>query len=107
MSFSWEGFTVIRNEILTKRGPVSGNSRIPICLYCGTRHKLQKRTKTKQEQINGITVEYDEDRYYCEGTKLPFMTRQMATKNLKRRDEAYGRLSHHDAGEQNDSTEEE
>lgn len=104
--FSWEGFTVIRGELLTKHSPVSGNRRIPICLYCGTRHKLQKRTRTKREQINGITVEYDEDWYYCEEAKLPFKTRQMEERNLQRRDEAYERFAHSAAGNQNNSVEE-
>lgn len=106
MPFSWEGFTVIRGEFPTKRSPVGGNRRIPICLYCGTRHKLQKRTKAKREQIKGITVEYDEDWYYCEEAKLPFKTRQMEERNLQRRDEAYERFSHPATGNQKDSAEE-
>lgn len=104
--FPWDGFTVVKDVLLTRRGPVSGDRRIPICLYCGTRHKLQKRTKSKRDQINGVTVEYEEIWYYCEEAKLPFMTCQMSKRNLQRRDEAYERFSHYAAGKQNDSTEE-
>ena len=87
--FSLEGYIVVRKAILPKRSPVGGNRRIPICFYCGNRHKLQKIKKHKSELFNGVCVEYEEDWYYCGETELPFMTRQMDEKNRQRRNEAY------------------
>ena len=106
MPFSFEGYTVIRNELITKRTPVGGNRRIPICLYCRTRHKLKKAIRHRSELVNGTAVEYEEEWYYCEVTKLPFMTRQMSERNSQRRDEAYERSLRDAAGKQNDRTEE-
>ena len=106
MPFSFEGYTVIRNELITKRAPVGGNRRIPICLYCGIRHKLKKAARRRSELVNGTAVEYEEEWYYCEVTKLPFMTHQMSTRNHQRRAEAYEQSLRHVAGKQNDRTEE-
>ena len=86
--FSFDGYT-IANWLITKRTPVPGNKRIPICLYCGTRHGLQKISRHKAVLYNGIKVEYEEDWYYCEHTKGYFMTRQMDKRNDQRRQEAY------------------
>ena len=91
--FSFEGYTIVRGELITKRAPVPGNKRIPICLYCGTRHGLQKKSRHKAVLYNGIKVEYEEDLYYCDHTKWYFMTRQMDERNDRRRQEAYERLT--------------
>ena len=65
MPFSLEGFIAIRNELLTRHSPVSGNRGNPICLYCGSRHVLQRITRSRSERVNGIAVEYEEDWYYA------------------------------------------
>ena len=106
MPFSLEGFIAIRNELLTRRSPVSGNRGNPSCLYCGASHVLQRIMRSRSERVNGIAVEYEEDWYYCEVIKLPFMTHQMSKRNFRRRDEAYEQSLRHAAGKQNDRTEE-